>query len=83
MSRAPELLFALILFCFFSIIALCITSRQMVPTGDEPHYLITAHSIAVDGDIQLLNNYQEKDYRLFYPGELAKRTTANFDKTRE
>jgi hypothetical protein len=47
----------------------------MPPTGDEPHYLITAHSLAMDGDLYLLNNYTNMDYRLFYPGKLAKRTT--------
>lgn len=58
-------------------------AKQMPPTGDEPHYLMTAHSLAVDHDISLLNNYHDQQYLLFYPGPLAKRTTANFDKTRE
>lgn len=39
-------------------------------TGDEPHYLIITKSMLSDGDINLWNNYQNKDYLEFYPGEL-------------
>lgn len=30
--------------------------------GDEQHYYVTARSIAVDGDLELLNNYLEPQY---------------------
>lgn len=73
-------------FLFFLIsvsVTLTVASRVMVPTGDEPHYLTTTHSLVIDGDISLLNNYKEQHYRLFYPGLIAKRTTASADKTRE
>jgi len=40
-------------------------------TGDEPHYLLTTHSIIKDGDINVYNNYRDKDYLDFYPGELS------------
>ncbi|MBN1222599.1 MAG: hypothetical protein JXB23_05090, partial [Candidatus Aminicenantes bacterium] len=39
-------------------------------TGDEPHYLLTAESLLKDGDINVYNNYRDKDYSAFYPGEL-------------
>lgn len=39
-------------------------------TGDEPHYLLLTHSLISDGDINLSNNYRDKDYLQFYPGEL-------------
>jgi len=39
-------------------------------TGDEPHYLLVTKSLVSDGDINLYNNYQNKDYLKFYPGEL-------------
>jgi len=39
-------------------------------TGDEPHYLLIAKSLIDDGDINLYNNYANKDYLRFYPGEL-------------
>jgi hypothetical protein len=39
-------------------------------TGDEPHYLLITKSLLSDGDINLYNNYLNKDYLEFYPGEL-------------
>lgn len=38
------------------------------PTGDEPHYLIATHSMVYDRDIDLKNNYDNKDYAGFYTG---------------
>lgn len=35
------------------------------PTGDEPHYLVITHSLLRDGDIDLRNNYQQRDYQRF------------------
>ena len=35
--------------------------------GDEPHYLLTAASIAGDGDVDLANQYAARTYRAFYP----------------
>jgi hypothetical protein len=78
-----RLLFGAILFLIYAIVMLLISSPGMPPTGDEPHYLITAHSLVVDGDLDLLNNYKDKDYRIFYPGVLAKRTTRAPDPTLE
>jgi len=41
------------------------------PTGDEPHYLITARSIASDLDVDLGNNYaDEAQHARFFPGVL-------------
>jgi hypothetical protein len=34
------------------------------PTGDEPHYLIVAQSIAFDGDIDLANDYASRERTL-------------------
>lgn len=36
-------------------------------TGDEPHYLLAAHSLVSDGDLDLANNYANTDYAAFYP----------------
>lgn len=41
-------------------------------SGDEPHYLLIAKSIVRDGDINLYNNYLQKDYWEFYPGEISR-----------
>ena len=40
------------------------------PLGDEPHYLVLTHSLLVDHDIQIGNNFEDRDYRAFYPGPL-------------
>lgn len=36
-------------------------------TGDEPHYLLVAHSIFYDHDIDLYNNYRYREYSRFFP----------------
>ena len=38
--------------------------------GDEPHYLLAAHSIVQDGDVDVLDEYRERAYASFYPHEL-------------
>ena len=49
-------------------------------TGDEPRYLLMAHSIVYDRDLNLLNQYQQEDYRpyfhAFLPAEM--RGTVSF-----
>lgn len=44
--------------------------NKHIVTGDEPHYLLITKSIIKDGDLNLANNYSNKDYRSFYPGTL-------------
>jgi hypothetical protein len=41
-------------------------ARTWRATGDEPHYLLAAHSLAVDSDFDLANNYDQLDYLAFY-----------------
>ena len=38
--------------------------------GDEPHYLLAAQSLVEDGDVDVRNQYAERDYARFYPYEL-------------
>ncbi len=38
--------------------------------GDEPHYLVIAHSLLADHDLDIANNHEHRDYKAFYPGEL-------------
>jgi hypothetical protein len=40
-------------------------------TGDEPHYLTIATSLLKDGDLDVLNNYRDKDYFAYYPYHLG------------
>jgi hypothetical protein len=41
------------------------TCADYVATGDEPHYLLMAHSLAYDLDADLTNNVANEDYRAF------------------
>ena len=34
--------------------------------GDEPHYLIATHSLYIDHDLAMANNYENQDYKFFY-----------------
>ncbi len=46
-----------------------LTSARPTPTGDEPHYLLIAQSIAFDGDIDLTNDYLDPQrVEQAYPG---------------
>jgi hypothetical protein len=43
--------------------SLVLTSSGQTFAGDEPHYLLISQSILEDGDIDLSNNYENKDYQ--------------------
>ena len=56
-----------------SLFALLLISQVLGPlkglTGDEPHYLVVAHSIVNDGDLDLRDDYAvEKAWQSFYSG---------------
>ena len=44
----------------------CWTATVCDLSGDEPHYLLMAYSLIHDGDLDLSNNYANKDYEHFY-----------------
>lgn len=48
------------------IVLLPFIARTWRTTGDEPHYLLAAHSLATDLDYDLTNNYAQLDYLDFY-----------------
>lgn len=54
---------------------LLLLSGLVVPahplTGDEPHYLILCESLLSDGDIDVFDEYANREYLKFYPGELS------------
>lgn len=50
---------AAVLAGLFLLHALPFASRPAIIGGDEPHYALMAHSLAVDGDIQLSDDYRE------------------------
>jgi len=60
----------LISFAVYAFLASGLVFPRHPLTGDEPHYLLITKSLIDDGDINLYNNYANKDYLRFYPGEL-------------
>jgi len=55
---------------FFALSAVWLTNRGIYFSGDEPHYLMVAQSLAEDGDFDLKNNIADKTYRRFHPAAL-------------
>ena len=45
------------------------------PQGDEPHYLAMAHSLLTDGDLDLADEFAEREYSAFFAGELRPHTS--------
>ncbi len=43
--------------------------------GDEPHYLTMAESLRSDLDLDLRDEFRQRAYRAFYPGDLAAHTS--------
>jgi len=69
--------FVISLLFFAGLTFLDIHTRDL--SGDEPHYLIAAHSLLNDFDFDLVNNYRARDYLRFYPHFLSSR---NADESR-
>jgi len=45
------------------------------PQGDEPHYLVMAQSLMNDGDLDLQNQFRERQYAAFFAGPLDPHTS--------
>ena len=56
-------------FLIYQGITLLLVEEGVTFSGDEPYYLMTAHSLFRDGDINLANNYANRDYFSFYSRE--------------
>lgn len=61
--RPPAAFFLLPLVVYLAIQPWSSAHRQ--PDGDEPFYLLLAHSLAYDLDVDLTNNYAGEDWRRF------------------
>lgn len=61
-----------IMFLLLFMINLAVSTRCI--TGDEPHYLIMTESLLQDGDLNLVNNYENKDYYKFFNYPIDKHT---------
>jgi hypothetical protein len=44
--------------------------RDVIPGGDEPHYLAATQSLLADADLRVANNYAQGDYLAYFPGRL-------------
>lgn len=67
-NRIVESAVFLTAFCVYLALAVWMNAHWQ-PLGDEPHYLLAAHSLAADGDLNLANNYTQQDYKNFMRGE--------------
>lgn len=52
-------------FIIYNLGSATLISQGMVFSGDEPHYLLITHSLLLDGDLNLKNNYSSHDYRIY------------------
>ena len=46
------------------------TATARPPDGDEPYYLLLAHSLAEDGDVDLADEYRDQSWRAFTDRQL-------------
>jgi hypothetical protein len=51
----------------FALVAIALHARGIHLSGDEPHYVMIAQSLAEDGDFDLKNNLEQKTYLPFIP----------------
>ena len=65
-SKRPPLVFLLLPFGFYLALIPWSTSTR-APDGDEPWFLLVTHSIAYDFDLDLANNYRDRDSLTFMP----------------
>jgi len=68
-GRPSVLFFALPAVLYLALLPWAAERRQ--PDGDEPYYLLLAHSLAYDGDADLANNYAAGDWRFFLDRAVA------------
>lgn len=64
-ASLAALALAFVLFCAGARLA-----RDVIPGGDEPHYLVITQSLLQDHDLQIENNHRRGDYKAYFPGEL-------------
>lgn len=67
----------LVAFLVYNACAWILTSEDVAFAGDEPTYLLTAHSILQDGDINIADDYDAREYERFY--EMEKNPLMRFD----
>lgn len=63
--RKKIIILFLTAFIIYNLGSLIFISQGLVFSGDEPHYLLMSHSLLLDGDLNLKNNYNQHDYRRY------------------
>jgi hypothetical protein len=64
--RLKLTLLFLVSFFIYQGAAIVLVNEGTTFSGDEPYYLMTSHSLLKDLDINLANNYAQRDYFSFY-----------------
>jgi len=64
----PQLAAGVFAFAIFAFSAWQVS--PLVPSGDEPHYLVITQSLLLDRDIKIENNHRRGDYQAYYTGTL-------------
>ncbi len=63
--------FLLLLFfcsCLYGATSIWYVEHPVIPEGDEPHYLILSQTLLKYHSLDVMQDYQHKDYQQFYPG---------------
>ncbi|HEX6211714.1 MAG TPA: hypothetical protein VF136_13120 [Methylomirabilota bacterium] len=68
--RRSALAIAALSAAMFAGAAFRLAPSALYPGGDEPHYLVIAQSLLLDGDLEIGNNHERGDYRTYFAGEL-------------
>jgi hypothetical protein len=77
--RSSRLIIALVAVAIPTFLVVMGPSWWPALSGDEPHYLLYARSIWVEGDIDLGADYTDGVYRSFYPPDLPPHTKPGAD----
>ena len=64
--RKKLIILFVVAFIIYNGCAFVLVSRGITFSGDEPYYLLTTHSLYQDKDINVANNYANKDYFHYY-----------------
>jgi len=78
-SRATPFVIAAVAVAIPTLVVALGPGRWPALSGDEPHYLLYARSIAVETDIDLSADYNEGAYRSFYPPDLPPHSKPGVD----
>jgi len=81
-ERGPTPTLIVALFCISFGLYFMIAGFMPGLNGDEPHYLLMTQSLLQDGDLDINNNYVDRDYQAYMPGVLDRHVSIGRDGTR-